>query len=71
MHSVKELGCRASFPGVFFTLGWSIMCRSVTTAETLLTQGSWWIDCMRVEGLKTKGDQFGEKGHPQHVYANP
>ena len=26
---------------------------------------------MRVEGLKTKGDQFGEKGHPRHVYANP
>ena len=26
---------------------------------------------MRVEGLKTKGDQFGEKRHPWHVYANP
>ena len=48
-----------------------MMCRSVTTAETFYTQASWWCDCMRMEGLKTKGDQFGEKGHPQHVYANP
>ena len=28
------------FAWCFFTLGWSMMCRSVTTAETLLTQAS-------------------------------
>ena len=64
-HAFREgTWMQSIFSWCFFTLGWSMMCRSVTTAETLYTQASWWCDCMRMEGLKTKGDPFGEKGHP-------
>ena len=61
------------FAWCFFTLGWAMMCRSVTTATTLLTQLSWAGDCICIsfDGIKSKSDKIGEKQHPRHVYANP
>ena len=44
-HAFREgTWMQSIFSWCFFTLGWSTMCRSVTTAETLLTQVSWCME---------------------------
>ena len=72
MHPHREGNwMQGVFAWCFFTLAWVMMCRSVTTAEILLSSMRWIDDCICIDVAKEKSDQVGERQFPRHIYANP
>jgi len=72
MHPHREGNwMQGIFAWCFFTLAWVMTCRSVTTAEILLSSMRWIDDCICIDVAKEKSDQVGERQFPRHIYANP
>jgi len=62
----------AQFAGLFFRLGWNLMCRSNNTSKIAFNHLEWENDSLIIFFVHSKTDQDGDKPrHPRACFANP